>query len=338
MGDLSSLRASVGGAGVFGLAIALTLARRGAKVVLADPASEGANASAVAAGMLAPALEAALDPLAHGHFLLLEEARDLWPAFAEALSGVQLHRDGAIFTAPEPVLEHVLGRLAAEGAEVEARNGSLYTPEDWRLEPRLALSAMRRCFTELGGQIVAGEVQALGGADVTILACGHQARALAPELSVLTPIRGQLLRFEGGATGGPILRSPDGYLAPGEQGAVVGATMEAGRSDLTVDRATSAHLANVAAALDPALAGAAFRAQVGIRAATPDGLPLVGPSVEEGIWIAAGARRNGWLLAPLVAALLADRLAGESRRTEAAALLESSRFRSAGGEEPSPPG
>ena len=88
MGDLSSLRANVGGAGVFGLAIALTLARRGAQVVLADPAPQGTNASAVAAGMLAPALEAALDPLAHGRFLLLEEARDLWPADGPELDGL----------------------------------------------------------------------------------------------------------------------------------------------------------------------------------------------------------------------------------------------------------
>jgi glycine oxidase len=333
MADLSSLRVNVGGAGVFGLAIALTLARRGATVLLADPTLERSNASAVAAGMLAPALEAALDPLAHGHFLLLEEARDLWPAFAEDLHGVRIYRDGAIFSAPESVLEHVLGRLAAEGAEVEEREGggSLYTPEDWRLEPALALKAMRRRFSKLGGEIVIGEVQALRGADVTVLACGYQGRDLAPELSVLTPIRGQLLRFDDGPRGGPILRSPDGYLAPGEAGAVVGATMEAGRNDLAVDAATSVHLHGVAVALAPELVTAGFQAQVGIRAATPDGLPLVGPSEREGHWIAAGARRNGWLLAPLVAALLADRLAGETTHTEAAALLESSRFRSAGG-------
>jgi glycine oxidase len=338
MGDFSSMRANVGGAGVFGLAIALTLARRGARVVLADPAPEGLNASAVAAGMLAPALEAALDPLAHGHFLLLEEARDQWPAFVQDLAGVDLHRDGAIFSAPEPVLEHVLARLVAEGAVVEARDGALYTPEDWRLEPRATLQAMRRRFTDLGGEVVAGEVQTLEAADVTVLACGHQGLDLAPELSVLAPIRGQLLRFEAGPRGGPIRRSPDGYLAPGEGGAVVGATMEAGRTDLAVDPATSQHLRGVACALASELAGARFRAQVGVRAATPDGLPLVGPSARAGIWMAAGARRNGWLLAPLVATILADRLAGETKHTEATALLDSGRFRSTWGEEPIPPG
>ena len=42
-----------------------------------------------------------------------------------------------------------------------------------------------------------------------------------------------------------------------------------------------------------------------MRAATPDGLPLVGPSARAGVWLATGARRNGWLLAPLVARMLA---------------------------------
>jgi glycine oxidase len=338
MGELSSLRANVGGGGVFGLAIALALARRGARVTLADPAPEGSNASAVAAGMLAPALEAALDPLAIGHYLLLEAARDLWPAFSEDLAGVRLHREGALFTAPEAVLEQVLARLAAEGAEVDVRDGALYTPEDWRLEPQAVLTAMRRRLTELGATFVNGAVQALSQADVSILACGYQSLNLAPELSILKPIRGQLLRFAGGPSGGPSLRGPGGYLVPGEAGAVVGATMEAGRVDLAADPAATERLRMLAAELAPELANVPFQAQVGIRAATPDGLPLVGPSLLEGVWIAAGARRNGWLLAPLVAEIIAGRLAGEGRHPEAAAVLDSGRFRSAGGEELTPPG
>ncbi|HYE45155.1 MAG TPA: FAD-dependent oxidoreductase, partial [Caulobacter sp.] len=51
--------------------------------------------------------------------------------------------------------------------------------------------------------------------------------------------------------------------------------------------------------------------RTGIRGATPDGLPLVGPSVRPGVWLAMGARRNGWLLAPLVAAMTRAYLAGE---------------------------
>src|SRR5262252_5183075 len=45
----------VAGSGAVGSTIALYLARAGLQVVVADPAPQGANASGVAAGMLAPA-------------------------------------------------------------------------------------------------------------------------------------------------------------------------------------------------------------------------------------------------------------------------------------------
>jgi glycine oxidase len=325
MGALSSLKVTVGGAGVFGLAIALSLARRGASVTLADPALNGDNASSVAAGMLAPALESALDPLMAGRFALLKQARDLWPGFVEDLPGIRLHRDGAIFAGPAAVAE----RLAETGAVFERRGQGVFTPEDWRIEPRTAMSAMRARLIELGAGAHAAPVQTAPAADVMVLACGY-ASDLAPELAILTPIRGQLLRFEGGPADGPILRRGEGYLAPGRGGAVVGATMDTGRSDLEPDPEATAALLKLADQLSPGLASARFKVEVGVRAATPDGLPLVGPSARRGVFLAAGARRNGWLLAPLVAETLTGVLAGAGQ-TEAAALFASDRFRSADG-------
>ncbi|MEI9890900.1 MAG: FAD-dependent oxidoreductase [Caulobacteraceae bacterium] len=61
--------------------------------------------------------------------------------------------------------------------------------------------------------------------------------------------------------------------------------------------------------LFPALADAEVQAAAGVRAATPDGLPLVGP-MADGVMIARGARRNGWLLAPLIAEVVIERFAG----------------------------
>jgi glycine oxidase len=332
MGDLSSLTATVGGAGVFGLAIGLELARRGARVTLADPQPSGRSASAVAAGMLAPALECALDPLAHGRFAILKQARDLWPALAADI-GAPLFRHGARLLAPPDTLARVATRLSIEGAAFDRDGDALFTPEDWRVEPGVALPAMRARLVELGGRLVERPVQQAPDADAVVLACGYEARDLAPELAVLTPIRGQLLRFQGGPRDGPVLRTPGGYLAPGQGGAVVGATMDEGRDDLEVDGTSTEHLLSLAQALAPDLPRTPFLPQVGVRAAAPDGLPLVGRSLIKGVWVAAGARRNGWLLAPLVAQIIADLLAGRGK-TEAAALFASDRFRPVGGEEP----
>ena len=53
------------GAGVFGLATALSLAEAGLKVRVVADAEPGRTASGVAAGMLAPAFETLLDPPFH---------------------------------------------------------------------------------------------------------------------------------------------------------------------------------------------------------------------------------------------------------------------------------
>jgi glycine oxidase len=80
--------------------------------------------------------------------------------------------------------------------------------------------------------------------------------------------------------------------------------MEPGRGDARPDPAQAAPLRAAGAALFPALAEAPGELAAGVRGATPDGLPLAGFSAEPGVLVAAGARRNGWLFAPLLAAIV----------------------------------
>ena len=80
------------GAGVLGLCTAAELAARGHAVTVID--SGAPNASSIAAGMIAPALESLLDDVTTDRAALLKRARDLWPAFAEA-HDLKLLREGA---------------------------------------------------------------------------------------------------------------------------------------------------------------------------------------------------------------------------------------------------
>src|ERR1700748_1700320 len=98
MSEVKGLRVVVAGAGAIGSVCALVLARRGAKVTLADPAPVGDNASGVAAGMLAPVFEALLDEASVGHFPLLMETRDLWSGFIDE-TAIGLLRGGAAWLA-----------------------------------------------------------------------------------------------------------------------------------------------------------------------------------------------------------------------------------------------
>ena len=57
----------------------------------------------------------------------------------------------------------------------------------------------------------------------------------------------------------------------------------------------------------PGLAEAALLGHaVNFRPASPDTLPLVGPAGPDGLWLATGHHRNGILMAPLTAEIIAD--------------------------------
>ena len=355
MGRLSGRRVVVAGAGAVGAVLALRLRDEGAEVLLTDPAPLGANASGVAAGMLAPAFEAALDPTSAGHFELLLAARDLWPLLAER-AAASLDRSGALWVADEASNAALLARLASLGAAAEplaaraaerlsaglmAPGGAVFTSEDWTLDPLAALARLRRVLEEEGGEVRAATVQRWTGtavelsdgsaapADALVLAAGLAADGFATppaELAVLQPIKGQLVSLGSEAPrGGPVARGEGIYVVPRPGGPIAGATMEPGVRDLAADPAAAERLKAAAARLYPALARAQATGAAGIRAATPDGLPLVGESRTPGVWMAMGARRNGWLLAPLIAELLADQLAG-AHGGPWARLLEPDRF------------
>jgi glycine oxidase len=287
--------------------------------------------------MLSPAMEAALDPASSGRFALLAQARDLWSPFSEALGPIGLDRCGALLKATRDEVAMALDSLSGQGAEAHLLSDeALFTPEDWRLEPRLALAALTQGYLALGGDRVSGEAVSVADGEVrladgaviavdhAVLACGYGGLHLAPELGVLRPIKGQLLRFgDTVMNDGPIVRGQSGYVVPGRDGPVCGATMEEGVSDLSIDPDAIARLRARAALLAPQLAGASATAQAGVRAATPDGLPLVGRSVLPKVWIAAGARRDGWLLGPMIALQLAAQIAGEA---EGDPLFDPARF------------
>lgn len=321
----SGARIAVAGAGALGSAAALRLARAGFSVTVFDPASPGDNASGVAAGMLAPVSEALFDPASRDHLALMRRARDLWPAFAEAL-GIELFRAGVRIEGTGAWREQVGQRLLSLGLP----DGEI--AEDWRIEARPALTALRRAAEAAGARFETAAVETFAPGvlrlsdgrmeafDVLVLATGPGARdgRQAPETAALTPIKGQILRLSA-AEDGAVVRGEGVYLAPGEALAV-GATMEVGRDDLKPDATATQALRAAAWSLRPDLDLDRAQVEVGVRVTTPDGLPLVGWSRAPGVLLAVGARRNGWLLAPLVADLVAAYLTGDNPGPDAAAM------------------
>lgn len=168
------------------------------------------------------------------------------------------------------------------------------------------------------GVAVATGGGAIAHAAQVVLAAGAWSPALAPESAVpppVRPVRGQLLYLR---TAPGLLRhvvwGPDVYIVPWRDGRVfVGATSEDAGFD---DRATASGVAGLldrAIALVPALAAATFvEARHGLRPGSPDDLPFVGRSAAlPALLYACGHYRNGALLAPLTAELVAQLVAGD---------------------------
>ena len=150
------MRVVVAGAGVFGASIAFVLAKAGARVTLVDPAPIGANASGVAAGMLAPVFESLFED-GPECFARLIDARDDWPAFAAA-TAISINKPGALaVTRDKATLADWVARLGKIGASFVIRSQAevartrpdlaeglfgVETWDDWRLEAQAALNAL----------------------------------------------------------------------------------------------------------------------------------------------------------------------------------------------------
>jgi glycine oxidase len=106
-----------------------------------------------------------------------------------------------------------------------------------------------------------------------------------------------------------VLWGPGCYIVPRQDGTVlVGATVEDVGFDERATLGGVRALVDAASALVPGLDAASLEdVRVGLRPATADELPLIGPSATmPQVFYAAGHYRSGVLLAPLTAGLVAD--------------------------------
>lgn len=148
--------------------------------------------------------------------------------------------------------------------------------------------------------------------DTVVLAAG----AWTPQIDPLgrtngqvRPIRGQLLRLKSPRLrGAPIVWGRRCYIVPWQEGTVlVGATAEDVGFDVRATVAGATELLDAARELIPVLAEATFvDVRVGLRPASADDSPILGPGADPRIVYAVGHFRNGVLLAPLTAQILAD--------------------------------
>ena len=122
-------------------------------------------------------------------------------------------------------------------------------------------------------------------------------------------MRGQMLALQSETVDlRRVVRSERGYIVPRGNGrCVAGSTIENVGLEKQVTPEGISKILGAAIEMVPALKDAAIvETWCGLRPDTPDHLPSLGPTDIEGLVIATGHFRNGILLAPITAKLIAE--------------------------------
>jgi glycine oxidase len=216
---------------------------------------------------------------------------------------------------------------------------ALEAPEDHSVDPRLVLVALRRAC-ELGGvrvrehaPVACVELEEEAGAVTGVaLADGERVPAVQVVLAAgawtaeiaglpvqarvpVRPLKGQILRLRDPTGPGlleRVVRFEGGYLVPrGDGRYVLGATVEERGFEKRPTVGGVYELLRDAHELVPGVLELRIEElSVGFRPSTPDNVPIIGPGAVEGLVWATGHHRNGILLAPLTAELVAEALVG----------------------------
>ncbi len=233
---------------------------------------------------------------------------------------------GGLLFAEEAAVD--TGRFALALARAAAAAGALLLPE----------TPVARILAE--GERIQGVRLASGEeihAEVVVNAAGAWA-GFGGDLPIPLPVRpakGQMLALEAPplAFRRPVLGAKT-YLVPRPEGRLlVGATVEDAGFDKSVTAEGALSLLAGAIAIAPGLRGARLvETWAGLRPRTPDGWPVLGEAGVPGLYAAAGHFRNGILLAPVTAEILAG-LILEGRSPVSIGAFRADRFaaRAAGG-------
>ncbi len=332
------------GGGVIGLGIALRLRQQGVAVtVLSRDFAEAA--SHMAAGMLAPGAEA----IPPGPYLDLCR-RSLarygdWSQKLEALTGQSIGYWPSGILAPQYEPPATISPDTAgtwlEAATVHhyqaglsgAIAGAWWYGDEGQVDNRALAQTLRLAAQEAGVDLQEGitvqgfqrqgdhiqQVYTTAGpfqAGQYVLATGAWANDLLP--IPVSPVKGQMAAVQvPPGYGHPqplqrVLYGPGIYIVPRRQGRIVlGATAEAVGFTPGNTPSGLTHLFAQASRLYPVLKD--FPVQEcwwGFRPGTPDEAPILGPGPADNLTLATGHYRNGILLMPITAELIADQILG----------------------------
>lgn len=229
---------------------------------------------------------------------------------------------------------------------------ALFFPNDWQVENRRLLAALQKYAALNQIEIVENstvenlltENKKIRGAatkdkkfcaDTVVLATGAWTSLIKADgfsMPKIKPVRGQILSFKTAKRlFTRVIYSPRGYLVPRRDGRILaGATVEDVGFDKSVTPAGTNFVRENALEIAPSLVNLDVAEKwAGLRPFAADGFPVIGAFPEiENLFIAAAHYRNGILLAPQTAEILADKIVGNSE-SEYLKIFSPRRFQTA---------
>jgi glycine oxidase len=329
------------GGGIIGLSLSIALHKRGVRVLVVERGEPGREASHAAAGMLADCtLEtpAALQPLA------MASAR-MYPEFVHELQdesgmNVDLRHEGTLlFALPERIFEQSDFRaeipLPAPLAELEPALADLRVPavylKERSVDPRAlvaaALKAAKHRQVDISSGTAVTDVLLSNGrvagvstdrthynAPCVVNCAGAWAGSFSTHRFPTHPVKGQMLAVACARHDvlRHVIRAPEVYLVPRSDGRIlIGSTLEDAGFDKRTDANTIHRMQQAAIRIIPALGQARrLEAWAGLRPGTPDDLPILGATSTPGYFVATGHFRDGILLTPVTAHVMAQVITG----------------------------
>jgi glycine oxidase len=214
---------------------------------------------------------------------------------------------------------------------VEPMHPSFYYIKERSVDPRALTAAAIKAAKHRGVDFSSGDpVTCLNQADgrvvgvITTKTTFHAAKVvncagawsgqIAPYGFPTRPVKGQMLCLVAPRTLlKHVIRTPEVYLIPRSDGRViVGTTVEEAGFNKRTDVAAIQRLHRAAVRTVPELRNAKILEDwAGLRPGTPDNLPILGATATPGYYVATGHFRDGILLAPITASLLAQVIEGD---------------------------
>jgi glycine oxidase len=330
------------GGGVIGVSLSIALRKRGATVLVVERGEPGREASHAAGGML---VDCPLETPPKLQDLASASAR-MYPEFVHELeveSGMKadLRDFGTIVFLSEEhaerdrefvyshALRHPVGELEPALSQFD---GPVMYLKERSVDPQALTAAAIKTAKNRGVDFSSGDsvtavhqpnnriagvktVKTSFSAHKVVNCAGAWAGMIASIALPTRPVKGQMLCLALPSRNllRHVVRSPKVYLIPRSNGRLlIGATVEEAGFDKRTVPSTIQRQHQAALELIPQLRDAKILGDwAGLRPGTPDALPILGETELPGYYAATGHFRDGILLAPITAQLMAQVISGE---------------------------